>query len=309
MIQRRALRRPSAWFALIAASVLAVEITIVHSHLFAMNVDVAAWGVTFDLAICIPAIYYFVVVRSGRARAMTTAPVFVISALIAAAILPRDHQQFLHQLRLVAIPLDLITIYLVIRQLRSGVRPNGVVAQFVAAEIAILRYALFSWRDEPRVPEGATAVTVHERSGWGSIAACFVVIIAFESIGVHLLIAHWSTPIAWVMTSLDLYGILWVIGDYRALRLCPTLITNDAIELHYGLRWTATIPRDNIASVEPIREWKKSRTTLKVAMLDDPRVIVRLREPIVAHGLAGLRKTVDAIAILPDDEAAFLARF
>jgi len=305
MIRSRALRNPATLFAVVAASIVAIEIAIVHSHRFALNVDVASWAVTFDLTIIIPAIYYFFVVRSGRARAMTTAPVFVIGAFIAAMILPRDHQQFLHQLRLVAVPLDVITIYLVFRQLRSGARPNGVVASFVATEIAILRYALFSWREEPRVPEGATAITVHERSGWGSIAACFVVLIAFESVGVHLLVSHWSTKIAWVVTSLDLYGILWVIGDYQALRLRPTIISADAIELRYGLRWSATITRDNVLSIEPISDWKRNRTTLKVAMLDAPRILVRLREPIVAYGIAGIRRTIDAIAILPDDEATF----
>jgi len=33
----------------------------------------------------------------------------------------------------------------------------------------------------------------------------------------------------------------------------------------------------------------------------------RLREPVVVKGLMGLRKTIDAIAITPDDEASFAA--
>jgi hypothetical protein len=52
------------------------------------------------------------------------------------------------------------------------------------------------------------------------------------------------------------------------------------------------------------QQWKR-RKTLKVALLDEPRFIVRLREPVVANGLAGMSKTIDSIAIRPDDAGAF----
>jgi len=46
---------------------------------------------------------------------------------------------------------------------------------------------------------------------------------------------------------------------------------------------------------------------LKVAMLEAPRYLIRLREPVVAHGLAGFRRTIDAIAIAPDDDDALIS--
>jgi hypothetical protein len=305
----RALRNPASRFTLAAIAIVAIEIAIVHSQRFLANVDVASWAVTFDLAITIPALYYVFVIRSGRARALSIAPVFVVCAIVAAMIVPRDHQQFLHQLRFAIAPLDLISIYLVVRALRSGSRPDGVVASFVMTELAILRYAVAGWREQRRVPDGAIPITVHERSEWGSIAACLVVLIAFESIGVHLLVSIWSTKIAWIITCLDVYGALWMIGDYHALRLRPTLITRDAIEIRHGLRWSARIARDNVVSIDRIAgesDWKR-RTTLKLALMDDPRLLIRLRAPVIAHGIAGIKRTIDAIAILPDDEASFMA--
>jgi hypothetical protein len=173
----------------------------------------------------------------------------------------------------------------------------------------MLYHALFCWRKNAEVPQGATAVTVHQRSGWGSIVACIIVLIGFESIGVHLFVSRWSVTTAWVLTSLDLYAILWLIGDYHALRLRPTLITGDTIEIRYGLRSTATIARDDIASIENVSaesDWKR-RGVLKMAMLDAPRTLIRLRRPVVAGGLVGLRRTIDAIAILPDNEESFAA--
>jgi len=308
MTRSRALRGPAALFALASLTVLAAVFLILRTQRFAANVDVGSWGITFDLTITIPALYWFFVVRSGRARVLTIAPVFLVCALVATQIVPRDQQHFLHQLRFALAPLDLVTIYLVVRRLRAGAKPDGVVASFVMTELAILRYALFAWREEPQVPHGATPVTVHQRSGWGTIVVCFLVLIAFESVGAHLLVSMWSTKAAWIVTALDVYGMLWLIGDYHALRLRPTLIGAAAIELRYGMRWSATIARENIAGIDAIQseDWKR-KTTLKMAMLEEPRMLIRLREPVVIHGLAGMRRTVDAIAILPDDEASFSA--
>jgi len=159
----------------------------------------------------------------------------------------------------------------------------------------------------PDIPAGAVAITIHERSGWGTVVACFVVLISFECIGVHLLVQHWSAKVAWTLTALDVYGVLWLIGDYRALRLHPTFIQRDAIEVRYGRRLRATIARDNIASVDSITDetqWKR-KGTIKLALLDEPRYLIRLREPVQAELPAGIKRTIDAIAILPDDTAAF----
>jgi hypothetical protein len=37
-------------------------------------------------------------------------------------------------------------------------------------------------------------------------------------------------------------------------------------------------------------------------VLEDPRWLVTLREPVVVRGMMGLRRTVTALALLPDDE-------
>ena len=73
-----------------------------------------------------------------------------------------------------------------------------------------------------------------------------------------------------------------------------------------SLRWSVTVSRDQIDSIRAPRgesEWKR-RDVLKVAMIEDSRQIIVLREPVVGHGLAGFRKTVHAIAISPDDDSA-----
>ena len=283
-----------------------------------------AWAVTFDLTLTIPLLYYLVVVRTGNARPLTIIPVFVVCAAIAALVVPRPYHHLLHDLRIIAAPLEVVTIVLLVLRLAALRREKahadplarfeaaaqqifgrGPAAGFLASELAIVWYAIFGWNRRADVPEGARSFTVHERGGWGSVLACIIVLIVSESIGLHLLVQLWSAKAAWILTSLDAYGLLWLFGDYNALRLRPSLVTKEMLEVRYGLRWSVTVPREQIAAIRPAAgesDWKR-RGVLKVAMLEDPRYIIELREPVVAAGLAGIRKTVHAIAISPDDDS------
>jgi hypothetical protein len=321
-------RRPSTLFTLSAAVIAATCVAILRSRAFAGNPDVLAWAVTFDLVITIPLLYYIVVIRSRAAGPVTIAPVFAACATIAAIVLPRGYQQTLHDIRFLVAPLEVITIVLLVRRLSAMRHHEGSsdlytridsaarhilgdnrAAGFVASEVAIIWYAFAGWNRKADVPPGTRGFTVHERSGWGSIVASIIVLIVAESIGLHLLVQLWSRTAAWIVTSLDVYGLLWLLGDYNALRLRPSLIDGDVLRIRYGLRWSVTISRDQIDSIRAPRgesDWKR-RDVLKVAMIEDPRLLIVLREPVVAHGLAGFRKTVKAIAISPDDDSALTA--
>ena len=300
---------PTRLFALIALTIITVCAVIARSQ--TPNIDVAAWGVTFDLTLTIPLVWYFVVVRSGAARAVTLIPVFVVCVALAAVVVPRGQQQFLHDLRYLSAPLEIVTLFLLakrlvkVRDVESATRAmfgNSRAADFVSSELSILWYALFCWRRQP-----AEGVTVHKRNGWGTIVACILMMIGFESIGMHLLVQLWSVKAAWIVTALDIYGALWLIGDYHALRLRPTYAAGGVLHLRYGLRWNADIPLDLIEGIDELRsesEWKR-QGVLKMAMLDEPKFLVRLREPVKVNGLAGIRRTIHAVAILPDDADTF----
>lgn len=301
---------------------------LIRSQAFAARPEVMAWAVTFDLTLTVPLLYWLFVVRGGRARALTIVPVFLVALMIASALVPRAQQAFLADLRLLAVPLELLLAGALVQRIRRATKERGTsadpyvrighgsrllfgegrIAEVVASEITILYYALFSWRHKPEEARGQV-VTVHERSGWPTVVACIVVLLVAESIGVHLFVQLWSVPLAWLLTGLDFWGMLWLLGDLQALKLRRSTITDEAFELRFGLRWSAVIPRTNIAAIEDIRherDWKQ-RDILKVAMLEEPRFLIVLREPMVIRGMAGLRKTVRAIAILPDDAAAFSA--
>jgi hypothetical protein len=306
---------PARLFALTAATIAVVCAALVRSQAFARNPDLIAWGATFDLTLTIPLAYCLLVVRGGRARPVTVAPVFVVCVAVAARLVPAG---FAHQLRWVVAPLEVLTIALVVQRVAAlcGAEAGGdplarisaacravfggsPVATFVAFEITTLYYGLFAWRKKP--PRDGWSV--HERSGWGAVAGAMLILIAGEGVAMHFLLAIWFPRGAWIWTALDFYAALWLLGDYNALRLRRITLDDDALRLRFGLRASATIPYDAIESVEPRSgQWQKRKATLKIAILDAPRTIIRLREPMTIQSIAGTRKSIDAIAILPDDD-------
>ena len=289
-----------------------------------MNREVGAWGVTFDLTITIPLLYWFFVVRPRHARPLTIAPVFVAGTILATFLVPRTEQQFLQSVRTLVVPAAEILLlgalaqrvlrarrewpsegdaYTRIHAAARALAGEGRAAEVIASEAALFYYAIFGWTKKP-ADENGRAFTIHERCGWPSIVVSIIVMIVAESIAMHLLLRRWSPAAAWVWTALDLWAIAWLIGDYHALRLRRSTIDHDFLHIRSGLRWSATVPLTAIESITEIRgenEWKR-KDVLKLAMIDDPRWLITFREPVVCSGLAGIRKTIRAIALLPDDD-------
>jgi hypothetical protein len=324
-VTTRALPAPRL-FLISALAITATCFAIVHSRLFVMNPDVAVWGVTFDLMLTIPAVYYFGLVRRGRASFASMIPLFAVCGLAARQIVPGAHQQFLHQLGLViSAPLELFAIGWLVMRTRNAKRMlgggdaidrlraaaleltrNPVVAEVVVGEVVVWYFALLSWRRKPDVREGQTAVTVHEQSGWGVVLVALFIVMAGEAFGMHLVIQHWSRLWAWVLTGFEAYGMLWFIADLRALKLRPTVIDAEAVRIRFGLRWNAVIPRTAIASIEKIGGPTEKRPgLLKVAIINDPTHLITLREPVTATSMFGIRREIHELALAPDDAAAF----
>jgi hypothetical protein len=318
-------RHPSAWFAASALAIAGTCVAIVRSRAFSDHPDIAAWGVTFDLTISIPLLYWLMVVRTGKARPLTIAPVFLLGSWLAAALLPATQQEFSRQLGRVIVPaLEVLLVAALGRRLLAArvsettkdedvparisraarvVAGEGRLADVIASEVATMYYAFFGWKLKPQ-PTPGRALTFHERNGWGTVLTCILVVIAAEGLGMHILLSHWNTTAAWIWTGLDLWAALWLLGDYHALRLRRSWLDDQALHLRYGLRWSATVPRNLITSIVEVREetqWKR-KDVLKVAILDQPRWLITLREPITAYGMAGLRKEIRGIALLPDSD-------
>ncbi len=180
-----------------------------------------------------------------------------------------------------------------------------VLAGILAHELALIAFALAGWRMRPRAD--ARTFTIHRRSDWNVAAVGLGLLVVVEAVPVHFAAMDKSPAIAWVLSALSLYALLWLIGDYQALRLRPCVLEEDALRVRVGMRWKVQIPRAAIASLAPVRgnpPGRRERGYLRATVFGDPALLLELTAPVTAIGPYGLTRTVRRIGLSPDDPQA-----
>jgi hypothetical protein len=104
---------------------------------------------------------------------------------------------------------------------------------------------------KPRSDPGA--LTLHRRSSWNVVALGLGLVIVVETVPTHLVAMERAPAVAWALSALSLYALLWLIGDSQALRLRPCRLEDDALRVRVGLRWKVEVPRAAFAAFTPVR--------------------------------------------------------
>jgi hypothetical protein len=332
MSTRRAAALPLAGFGLIALGIYATLFVLASSQLFERAPALGSFGITFDLLVTVPAAFYLVVVRPRGLSRLTLVPCVIASAWMGFLVLPPEHRQFLTAARFLIAPAELGLVgYGAVRAwrlLRSGAHPGRdvpdavraglrevvrfpAVADAVAAEVALFWFALLSWRSRPRLAPGAIAFTQHRKSGMMGIVGAVSFACAVEAVGVHLVAAQWSAKVAWVLTALSIYGVVWLVGLGRSVVLRPTVVEREGLRVRIGALYEAEVPFDAIAEVAAVRAGPANRRApgyLHAALFAAPRLMIELKEPVEARGLYGNRKRgITRIGLLVDEPAELAA--
>jgi hypothetical protein len=175
----------------------------------------------------------------------------------------------------------------------------------LAYEMSVIYYGLFSWRDRPAVGPGR-AFSYHRAGSYGAIVFALLMVSACEIVAMHVAVSFASSAAAWLVTALGLYGVVWILGDYQAVRLRPLMVGADGLVVRLGLRWSVSIPRDAIAAISPAPKPPRARRApghLHAALVAPPQWQVTLREPLLARGPYGITKRVTTVALAADDRA------
>lgn len=322
-----------AGFALFAATIYGAALLVAPHIPFATAQGMVAVVLTLDLVVFVPLAYHLLLVRGRGWPAVTTGAIFFWSLFAAHFVIPSAHQAFLHLLTYAAVPLEvLLTSYVLFKATRKvqrvGIRrsdPEGtdllehlrrtmrqaldvrILADAVAYEMAVFYYALFSWRRSEAVARSkAQTYTYHETSGYGTMLAGIMMAVTVELVAGHLLLHLWNPTVAWIHTALGLYGTLWLIGDYRAMRFRPIYLRDDALQVRCGLRWSMRIPLPDIAGVDQARRHHSNEEGyLNASPSLSPQFVIRLKCPIVAEGPYGTQKNVQVLAISVDEPEQF----
>lgn len=313
----------------LASSIVVMVAYLVNSTSYLQN-ELMTFAVTADLALTIPVIYYFLVVRTQKISWFSTLVVYLTTVTIATFILPKESQTYLRWFEMSLILTEgfliailIINIRKIIKQYRIEKERTGdfmvnldntltVVLKKslppVVTEIAMLRYCFLFWKIPVEALSHQKAFSVHKKGGTVAMYCAFMMAIAAEATGVHFLLVGWNETVAIILLILSIYSLFFVIGLASAITKRPILVDGNTIIIRKGFMWKATINKSDIEHFEFIKridEKDKTIENLAAILLTSPNILLYLKQPVRIYGVYGIKKMTSKLAIHVDDKEGF----
>lgn len=321
--------RPLPALGFLGIAVLAASFGVVRAIEAGSHPELLADALTLDLLVTVPLAYWFLAVRGAGWPRITVVPVFVLAVAATRLVPALEAGRVLPWLEWAAIPAELLLLTIVARRAIAMSRALGRedgddaleslrraalelveaprAAEIIAYEAAVLWYAVAGGGRRLASP-AAESFGVRRRSGYAPVLIAILFALVAEGIAIHLLVRHWSSVAAWILTILTAYAAVWLLGDFRALGRRTIALTADELVVRVGLRWTVRVPLDRIRAVRAAAGSAGSRGPdhLRAVILGDERQVVELDAPLEATGFYGIRRRVRSIGLSVDDPARFL---
>ncbi len=184
--------------------------------------------------------------------------------------------------------------------------PAGVI---LVAEITMLRFAVLGGWARPDVRPAHAAFSGHRESGFLALLGAVGFLVVIETAVAHLVVGHWYPVVAWWLTGLGGYTLLFLLAHAHAVRLSPLLLAADSLTVRVGFVWQLAVPRAAVAAAEAIGEAPApGAATLNAAkvLLAAPNVLLTFAAPVAVAGPYGTRRTVRRVALYLDRPQDFL---
>ncbi|MGG1366326.1 beta-carotene 15,15'-monooxygenase [Priestia megaterium] len=188
--------------------------------------------------------------------------------------------------------------------------PNQTFIHILCSEMLMFYYAFGTWKKQPS-NEGNT-FTLYKRSSFITFQIMIIHAIVIETLGLHWLLHNTSMILSIILLILNIYSIVFFIGDIQALRLNPLRVDNDRLYVSFGLAKRMEIRFQDIEEIiedTHILEQKIPSTTIEFIARDfetvHPDLLLILKSPIEATLFMGIKKKYQQVAIRIDDSHAF----
>lgn len=309
---------------LVPAAVFLTAILLSFSEIAQQHPEVYT-GMTYDLILTTPILAFFLSKRRLPKWALST---LVLTGIVTAwLIIPKEQQQHLDYLRFIIVPLIEVivlgkvvyTVYRTIQSLRgnpdhltaiteSAEKATGstVAGNFFGAEFALFYYAFFTWKKQDIAESDFTS---HRTSGVTAIYAGILMVLAAETICVHILSARWSESLAWILTIGSIYSMLLLFGWIKSTVRRPVSVNTDTLIIRNGLAPAFHIPLSTIERIEKSEATPEATGhTYRQALLGElepHNIILHLKESVTCKMIYGKRKNCDTIFLHIDNKEAF----
>ncbi|MDE3840983.1 beta-carotene 15,15'-monooxygenase (plasmid) [Bacillus methanolicus] len=185
------------------------------------------------------------------------------------------------------------------------------IVQIIASELLMFYYAFSSWKKSS--PIGDKYFTLHKNSSLVAFQIMMIHAIIIETIGIHWWLHDQSMLLSILLLILNVYSILFFLGDIQAVRLNPLKMTDNYLYLSLGLAKKMVLSLDNIASItidqELLEKKIDKKTTIEFIARDfetvHPHMILELKNPCRATLFLGIEKTYMRVALRMDNPTKF----
>ncbi|MBP2000827.1 hypothetical protein J2Z69_001858 [Paenibacillus shirakamiensis] len=186
--------------------------------------------------------------------------------------------------------------------------PSSKMIPLLIHDISMLYYVLWAWRKSPYLQKGSRSFHYHTQSTWLITIMILSKVLLIEGIGLHFLLMQWSGILAWIVSLGNVYLIILLIADYRAMCLNPILVSPQQIRVQYGIQLYAVIDIENIESVTRIQYKKLSKKDAKTTFLPEviePNIRIQFKSEFMITRLFGRRQAIDQMYLFLDDPLEF----
>jgi len=306
--------------------IILTSIFLALSPLLNNNPDLAM-GITYDLTLTAPLVYLFLI-RKKKIPNITVVPLFVVGVILASFLLP-DHQKFhlelvkaylLPAMELTSFSFILYKVYHTVKAFKSTPNRNSdfylilkqsaikvvgypTIANVFTSEIAMLYYALFTWKKKNKPTNGFTNF---KENGITALLGVIIFIILIETFIIHILLMKWNDTVAWVLTISSGYAAMQILGHLKAISRRYSAIEGNKLHLKYGLFGDVEIPLKDIEEVKLTSKdiEDKSRQVAKLALfknIESHNVAIFLSKKLRVEKAYGISKECDAILLHIDN--------
>lgn len=182
--------------------------------------------------------------------------------------------------------------------------------RIICSEMLMFYYALATWKNKPQL--GTNMFTLHQKSSLIAFQIMLIHATILEMAGLHWLFHEKSVILSIILLVFNLYTVIFFVGDIQAVRNNPLVITEDRMYISLGLLKRMEIMFSDVEEVIITPEnltQKKSKQTIAFIARDfeevHPDLILKLKQPIEATLIMGIKKEYSKVAIKLDEPTRF----
>lgn len=172
--------------------------------------------------------------------------------------------------------------------------------RYALTEMRMLHYSLLGfWRR----PSNALQTFAYYQLRDSTVLIGLGLMLLMESIPIHFLLHQWQPWLAWLATISNIYVLLWLIADYRAMQLKPLELYADRLVIHQGLRASVTVKLEHILSITPYEhDSSLNEEAIDLSCSKIPQLTLELTQEVEVQQLFRKNRTNILLLSVQDSE-------